>query len=207
MGCRVSSRVALCLTVGAVFSALWGSPAEARDWFVRAGASGGDGSQAKPFADPWQALEKCEAGDAVHVTEGKYYGRSGLGTWKLPFDGVQLIGGYDRDFKVRDPWTHLTELLWDKTSKNWPKEERVTSNSKGNVIDGVVIDMKDQNQYVDEALSGRTEKAGESAMRFTHPVTVRNSVILNPGASGIVTVAGSVIENNLILNAVGWGWR
>jgi len=48
-------------------------PLRARDWFIREGAEGGDGSQAKPFADPWQALEKCEAGDVIHVAGGNYY--------------------------------------------------------------------------------------------------------------------------------------
>lgn len=43
----------------------------ARDWFVRDGASGGDGSLAKPFNDPWQALDVCEANDAIHVAAGK----------------------------------------------------------------------------------------------------------------------------------------
>src|SRR4051812_21146165 len=35
-------------------------PALARDWFVKAGSSG-DGSQASPFGDPWEALDKCES--------------------------------------------------------------------------------------------------------------------------------------------------
>lgn len=194
--------VLLCLLAAVSFTP---SEAFARDWFVRAAATDGDGSQAKPFADPWQALEKVQAGDAVHVAAGKYYGRLGQGTWAIPFDKVQLIGGYDASFKTRDPWTNHTQLLWDKTSKNWPKEVRLLSHAKDTVVDGVILDMRDQNQYADAAESGRTEKPGESAMRFTHPVTVRNSIILNPGQHGIECVPGSTIENNLILNAVGWG--
>ena len=118
------------LTVVCCAVSLLALPAQARDWFVREGASGGDGTQGKPFADPWQALDKCEANDAIHVTGGKYFGRSNVGTWAIPFDGVQLIGGYDKDFKERDPWKNLTQLLWDKKSKNWPKEERLMSNGR-----------------------------------------------------------------------------
>ncbi len=184
---------------------LFAPPAQARDWFVREGASGGDGSLAKPFADPWQALDKSEANDAIHVTGGRYFGRNNVGTWELRFDGVQLVGGYDRDFKERDPWKHLTRLLWDKTSKNWPKDERLLSNAKGVVVDGVVIDMRDQNQYQDDAQTGRTEKPGLAAMRFGRAATVRNSVIVNPGDTGIVCPQGSTIENNLIVNALPWG--
>ena len=59
--------------------------AQARDWFVRQDSGGGDGSLQKPFADPWMALDKCEAGDAIHVAAGKYYGRAKVGTWEIPF--------------------------------------------------------------------------------------------------------------------------
>src|SRR5215467_8461501 len=86
------------------------APARAREWFVRAGSEGGDGSQAKPFADPWQALETCEAGDVVHITGGKYFGKLNQGMWVIPFDNVQFIGGYDVEFKTRDPWTNRSEL-------------------------------------------------------------------------------------------------
>ncbi|HSI06711.1 MAG TPA: hypothetical protein VLC93_19635, partial [Myxococcota bacterium] len=115
------------IVLSAVVSLAVAAPAQARDWFVRAGADNGDGSLAKPFADPWQALDKAEANDVVHVTGGKYFGKHSLGTWTLPYDGVQLIGGYAVDFKSRDPWKNLTELLWDSKSKNWPKEARLNS--------------------------------------------------------------------------------
>jgi hypothetical protein len=199
MRLRFACSIALCVGV------LVPHAAHARDWFVRGGAQSGDGTKAQPFADPWQALDKCEANDAIHVTAGKYYGRLGLGTWKIPFDGVQLIGGYDRDFTARDPWKNHTELLWDAKSKNWPKEERVSSTANGTVVDGVIIDMQDQNEYVDAERTGRRDKSAESAMHFVLPVTVRNSVIINPGENGIDCTGASVIENNLIINAVGWG--
>lgn len=133
------------------------SPAFARDWFVREGAQGGDGSMQKPFGDPWQALEKVEAGDAVHVTGGKYYGRTRTGYWVIPFERVSLIGGYDGDFETRDPWKNLTELLWDPQSKNKAKEARLSSNAKGVVIDGVVIDMQEQSKWEDPERSGRLD--------------------------------------------------
>lgn len=182
------------------------SSALARDWFVREGASGGDGSKAKPFADPWQALDACEANDAVHVAEGKYFGRNRTGAWVLPFDGVKLIGGYDADFKERDPWKHRTELLWDKSSKNWPKDERILSLSQNTVVDGLVLDMREQNEYTDEAQTGRkVDRPANDAMRFSRAATVRNCVLVNPGANGITCPQGSTLENNLILNALGWG--
>ena len=59
------------------------APPAGRDWFVRAGAAGGDGSREKPFADPWQALAACQASDRIHVAEGRYFGRMGAGTWAI----------------------------------------------------------------------------------------------------------------------------
>ena len=193
----------LCLTLLLLLAS---APAPfARAWFVRAGSEGGDGSQARPFSDPWQALEKCEKDDTVHVAAGKYFGKLGEGTWVVPFDGVRLVGGFNKDFTERDPWTHKTELLWDKTSKNWPKDERLTSNAKNIVVDGITIDMKDQIQYSDAKNTGRVDKPCPTAMRFTQPAIVRNCVIVNPGFHGIDCVPGSTIENNLILNAMDWG--
>ncbi len=67
-----------------------GQRASGRDWFVRAGADGGDGTVERPFADPWQALEACEAGDRVHVARGVYTGQLDAGTWVIPFERVAL---------------------------------------------------------------------------------------------------------------------
>jgi hypothetical protein len=179
--------------------------AEARDWFVRAGAEGGDGTRDKPFADPWQALEKCEAGDAVHVTGGKYYGKLGEATWVIPFDKVQLIGGYSADFSARDPWANRSELKWDESSKNMPRGPRLSSQAHDVVVDGFVIDQKDSNAYDSPDKTNKKEIRSENAMNFTQPATVRNSVIVNPGMYGVRAPPGSTIENNLILNAIDWG--
>ncbi|HUR39211.1 MAG TPA: right-handed parallel beta-helix repeat-containing protein [Planctomycetota bacterium] len=180
-------------------------PARAREWFVREGAEGGDGSLAKPFSDPWQALEKCEAGDAIHVAGGKYFGKLNAGIWEIPFDGVQLIGGYDKEFKSRDPWTNRTELLWDAKSKNRFLAPRLKGNAAKNcVVDGLVLDMKDYDSWTDDAKTGRKDKAniGENAIDFSQAVTVRNCVILNPDGYAIKAPPGSTIENNLIFNSI-----
>src|SRR5581483_102918 len=114
---RMSRMIlSVLLALGGITAAA--EPLRAREWFIREGAEGGDGSLAKPFADPWQALEKCESGDVIHVAGGKYYGKLNGGVWELPFANIQLIGGYDKDFKTRDPWTNRTQLLWEPTSKN-----------------------------------------------------------------------------------------
>ena len=179
--------------------------ANAREWFVREASEGGDGSMAKPLGDPWQALEKCEAGDTIHVTGGKYFGKLNAGVWEIPFDNVQLVGGYDKEFKSRDPWIHRTELLWDPASKNRVLHPRLSGNTAKNcVIDGIVIDMKDFIRYTDDRKTSRVDmpNPGENAIDFAQAVTVRNCVIVNPDGYAIKAPPGSVIENNLIFNGM-----
>jgi len=189
---------------------LLGAPREAsaapvgRDWFVRAGAPAGDGTRERPYGDPWEALAVCEARDRVHVTEGTYTGRLGVASWSIPFDGVELIGGYDLEFRERNPWRRRTRLAFDPASRNAPQAERLTSSRTGVVVDGLFLDMQDQNGYVDDARTGRTERPGESAMRFTGPATVRNCIVLNPGVHALVCPPGSTIDNNLFVNALIW---
>src|SRR4051812_23328503 len=115
----------------------------ARDWFVKAG-SDGDGSMSKPLGDPWEALDKVQSGDVIHVAGGKYYGRLRNGMWEIPADDVTMLGGYDADFKTRDPWKNLTQLLWDKTSKNRPNDTRIRSTKAKSVVDGFTLDERDQ---------------------------------------------------------------
>src|ERR1035437_8255585 len=90
--------------------------AQARDWFVRGGSTG-VGSKESPFGDPFEALGKCEANDVIHVAEGRYTGKLGSGEWVIPFEGVQLVGGYSKDWSARDPWKYQTQLVWDRNSK------------------------------------------------------------------------------------------
>ena len=98
-----SNSVALVLAV--VLSAV-PRASEARDWFVRAG-SDGDGSQARPFGDPWQALDKCEAGDAIHVTGGKYFGRSNTGSWIVNGNRKRTTLAPDGELYIEDFATEL----------------------------------------------------------------------------------------------------
>lgn len=197
--------LSLACLLGSILVSPCATQAQSRDWFVRAGATAGDGSKGKPFDDPWYALERCEAGDRIHLAEGKYFGKAGAGTWEVPFDRISLIGGYDAAFQKRDPWHQRSMLCWDKTSKNWPKQERLSSLAHDLVIDGLVIDMSDQVEYQDEQLSGRAGRLAPTAIRLQFPATVRNCMVLNPGEYGIACGTGSQIVNNLVVNAMGWG--
>ncbi|QSQ23247.1 right-handed parallel beta-helix repeat-containing protein [Pyxidicoccus parkwayensis] len=183
-------------------------PAHARDWFVRAGATGGDGSREKPFADPWMALERVEANDKVHVATGTYFGKLERGNWEIQFPGVQLLGGYDADFRERNPWKNPTELTWRKTSVNRPDVSlaRVSTSTQrdteGATIDGFLIDMQDYYEYVSEG--GNFDPKAlmrNGAVDLARGGILRNCLIVN-SINAVRTSPGAVVENNVIVNSI-----
>ena len=71
------------------------------------------------------------------------------------------------------------------------------------VLDGLVIDEHEQNQYDDEKESGRTPKSldsSDAAVRLALPSTVRNCIFINTSGEGLICPNASTIENNLFLN-------
>ena len=144
--------------------------------------SAGDGSLARPFSDPWEALARCEAGDRIHVAGGRYYGQLDSGVWKIPFRNIQLFGGYDPAFKSRDPWTQFTELTFKAGSKNKPgSNPRFVFGDEyaGFRLDGFVIDLDSQNRHQDDG-------SLDPAVREKTPLGLDQP--------------GCVLANNLILN-------
>ncbi|MCP3098697.1 right-handed parallel beta-helix repeat-containing protein [Myxococcus sp. K15C18031901] len=184
------------------------APAHARDWFVRAGAVGGEGSRDKPFSDPWMALERVEANDAVHVATGRYFGKLERGNWELAFPGVQLLGGYDAGFRERDPWKNLTELTWRKGSPNRPDVSlaRVSTSPQrdttGATIDGFLIDMQDTYEYVAEGGDFDPKALQRNgAVELARGGILRNCMIVN-SIQAVRTSPGAVVENNVIVNSI-----
>ena len=177
-----------------------GRTALGKDLFVRAGATAGDGSQAKPFGDPFEALAVCEAGDSIQIAQGRYTGKLESGEWKVPFDNVSLVGGYNDDFSQRDPWKFHTMLVWDRNSKNSPEDERIVSNVMGTTIDGLVLDSSEQNEYDDTGRSPKSLDHASATVRLSLPGTVKNCVFVNTGREAVVCANGTTLENNLFMN-------
>jgi hypothetical protein len=183
---------------------------EGRDWFVRAGSSGGDGSREKPFRDPFQALEKAEGGDTIHVAAGDYFGKLRSGRWVLSIRYLALLGGYDADFKTRDPWTNHTRfaLEAEERAKGRPEGKILYSeeNSDGLLLDGFIFDGSTWNTYKDGSLDlDRSPIAPLIQLRgLDSPVTVRNCIFLNGSDSAVdINCALTVFENNIVVNTSG----
>ncbi len=176
-----------------------------RDWFVKVGAQSGDGSKEKPFKDPWQALEKCTPGDAIHVAEGEYFGKLKTGYWAITVRMISMLGGYDKDFTERNPWKHPTRLGYAKDdSKAWTSGAFIRGNDdhSGFILDGFVFDGSDVNKYNAEGSLIPDQSSRNGLVELSSPdCTVRNCLLVN-GSLGSVTMMGDggTIENNIIAN-------
>jgi hypothetical protein len=155
-----------------------------RDWFVVAGSAGGNGSKEKPFKDPWQALEKCESGDSIHVAEGDYFGKLKIGVWTIDTTYISLIGGYDKEFKVRDGYQVQGE-----------------GDHTGAVVDGFIFDKKESNKYFPNGdLDRDRSDAREHLWLFYPGVVIRNCTFLNGNGAALRVCNGATIENNIFIN-------
>ena len=181
-----------------------------RDWFVRAGSSGGDGSREKPLRDPFQALEKAEGGDTIHVAAGDYFGKLRSGKWLLTIRNLSLLGGYDADFTARDPWTHHTRFALDaeEKAKGRPAGTILYSeeNSDGLIVDGFIFDGSSWNTYQEGSLSmDLSPLAPLIRLRgLDSPVTVRNCLFINASDGAVILDSAlAIFENNIIVNTSG----
>lgn len=177
-----------------------------RDWFVRAGNMGGDGSKDKPFRDPFQALEKCQSGDTIHIAEGDYHGKLKVGRWKIELPYIALLGGYDANFTERAPWAHPTRLYCPTEFKG--TRGGVTLEGDGDytgaIVDGFVFDKRTNNNYDQDHNLVDQDTDHSIQLRLERPeCAVRNCIFVNGGEGGIQIANGMVVENNLFMNHVG----
>lgn len=189
-----------------------------REWFVRAGATGGDGSRESPFRDPFQALDKAGPGDTIRVAGGEYFGRLRSGNWKVPVRHLTLVGGYSTDFSTRDPWTNATRLGLPSDADRQARAAHTgrflecADICEGLVVDGFVIDAATLNTYFDEAAGGGLDVRGTPISTMVEvrgaDIVIRNSVFAN--ASGVGVSIGSIsgtFENNVVVGTSGTGVR
>jgi len=188
------------------------APAErsmGRDWFVKAGSSGGDGTREKPFRDPFQALEKAEGGDAIHVAGGDYVGKLHAGQWKILIRNLALLGGYDAEFKERDPWKNPTRFVMSEEEKAKGTLQGTilgsNENSEGLVLDGFIFDGSTYNGYTPTgALDLRQSPTDTlvSLMGARAPITVRHCFFLNASCEAVsISCPFGLFENNVVVNA------
>ena len=84
--------------------ALCAAFAQAGDIYVSlsTGKKKNAGTKEAPLKNLWHALQKAADGDKIHLAEGIYPGNAKC-NWFLVDKAVSIIGGYSKDFAVRDP--------------------------------------------------------------------------------------------------------
>jgi hypothetical protein len=170
---------------------------------VRSDAKGGDGSKAKPFKDPYQALDKAEPGDTIHVAGGEYGGKLKNGHWVVDKPFIAMLGGYDAQFTARDPWERPSLLFWPADSKSTAAGYTVeaTLTAQGFVLDGFTFDKRTQNAYLDNGdLNVGMSDKHEAVWVAGADSVVKNCTFVN-GAFGALRVNDTLrIENNIFMN-------
>jgi hypothetical protein len=173
-----------------------------RDWFVRAGSTG-DGSREHPFKDPWQALDAATPGDSIHVAEGEYFGKFKSATWKVKTPYLSLLGGYDNQFKTRDPWKQPSRLGYSAGNSSPGSEAYVVGEDDhtGLIFDGFVLDGRDVNALDNHGNLASRFPERELLTVFSPDVIIRNCLLVNAAGPAIQAFGQNThIENNIILN-------
>jgi len=160
-------------------------------------------ARGKPFRDPFQPLERCEAGDTIHVAGGDYFGKLKAGRWQVDCPDITLLGGYSPDFASRDPWRNPTQLLCPADFKGARGGYTIEGREMhdGCVLDGFVFDKRANNKY---AANGDLEAMGSDTTEhvwLSRPrCAIRNCVFVNGAQGAVRTASGHTIENNVFVN-------
>jgi hypothetical protein len=182
-----------------------------KDYYVRAGSSGGDGSREQPFRDPFQALDKAAAGDVIHLAGGDYFGKLKTALWRFAAEDLTLLGGYDEKFASRDPWKNPTRLvLADKTKASHTGPFLASTDPAGDfILDGFIFDGSSKNSYLDNGGLDLSKASMDALVQLMgREVTIRNCIFLNANGSGLeVSAVAGKLENCLFLNVSGMAAR
>ncbi|MBN1554568.1 MAG: right-handed parallel beta-helix repeat-containing protein [Phycisphaerae bacterium] len=165
----------------------------AKDIYVSAASSGGDGSKAKPYKYLWRAVDNAQRGDVIHVAAGVYEGKGGCGHFLMKTPNLTLAGGYTPDFSKRDPFTNRTLLQRAKDFRgSWTglPEGVIACDSKSPpdnlIVDGFWMNGQTRNVYQPGGdINPRGSYHGRMIGMSGKDVAIRNCVLLNPYGTGM----------------------
>jgi hypothetical protein len=205
------------LVAAMALAAAFACSAFAKDVYVRAGASGGDGSKEKPYPDISVALAMgVYAGDVIHVAQGVYYGEGAVGKWVIKTPDVAIVGGYSTDFSARDPFKYRSilarglsgelvaeakkrghdvewglSLVPTKASYNGGPLVTIEGDVKNVIVDGFVIDGYTRLTYKPSGdLRIDVGPIGSPLVSFNKPgCKLLNCVLVNSGGPGVQMIA------------------
>ena len=144
---------ALVVTAGLALSlnASAGSMPDLKDaMFVckATGSNKNNGTKDKPYKNIDKAAKKAKSGQTIAVCEGEYSGTFDIGFVEFK-KAFKLYGGFNPDFSKRDVVKHATIFAPNNASgaKGRKALFKFTSEVKGAVLDGFILDMGQRNSY------------------------------------------------------------
>ncbi|WP_299764268.1 hypothetical protein [uncultured Dokdonia sp.] len=179
---------------------------QGRDWYVSKNTGSGQlGTKERPAKDLGNIIHHLKPNDRIHIAEGIYMskGKRGADEINVP---VQIYGGYDTTFSIRDPWdahktifTGVNEYmkLTDPRIYIRTDQQRESNGQKSTgsviVVDGIIIDNGPRNRYHKNENLAIRRKASPKSQQNPSPesggivivgshytnINVRNCVVMN----------------------------
>ena len=181
--------------------------AKGRDWFVRAGASGGDGSKDKPFKDPYPGPRKMR-GRRLHPRHRRRLRRQpprrALDRGYARYHHARRIRPRISPPAIRGKIPSLLYCPADFKSTRNGYTLQGDGDHTGFVLDGFVFDKKLDNKYNDKGDLLVEESDKSEHLWLARPdCVVRNCVFINGATGAVRMAAGQTIENCIFLNHYG----
>ena len=184
------------------------SLASAREWYISIErGKGRSGTLEKPAKDLGNIISKLEAGDRIFIAAGVYLGRAANGSDAITVP-VEISGGWNDDFTVRDPWGEFKTIFsGDHASDNFVTDYRLsidTSKFSTNlkplehriVVDGIIFDNGDRNFYAGSEQLKIVRKGSAS----NNPTPESGGLVISTGQLGEVIVKNCIVINTAPTN-------
>ncbi len=180
------------------------------------GANKNPGTKDSPYKEFDKAINEAGDYDKIYIAEGVYFGNFEVGYFEIK-KPMEIYGGFNADFSKRDPINTPTIIRTKPKSGSGKQTIIYITETQDVVIDGLMIDMGEQNSYNQNAPEGvetgylnLTNTGGtpqRSAIRIVgNNVTIRNNTFINISYGGVSiaqrqNMPGKIlIDNNVFIN-------
>ena len=169
---------------------------------MKSGSNKNDGSKEAPMKNIDKAIAKAEAGDEIRIAQGTYMGTFNIGYLETD-KPIKIYGSWDEQFGEQDIVNHPTVFQPDNESGGKSRKAllKFTKAVDGTVIDGIVWDMGERNNY--DAKDGLVEGVDGGRMRYSsEPSPPKNSTVEEPAISIASAAQGGdvTIQNCAFVN-------
>ncbi|MFO8021635.1 MAG: right-handed parallel beta-helix repeat-containing protein [Perlabentimonas sp.] len=185
------------------------------------GSNRNDGSKDAPYKNIDKAIKEANDYDKIFITEGVYSGTFDVGFFEIT-KPLEIYGSYSNDFSKRNPAKTPTIIRTKPKAASGKQTLIYIREAQDVVIDGITVDMGEQNNYDSKAPDGietgyltLTNTGGteqRSAIRIVgNDVTIRNCTFVNISYCGVsvaqrMSMPGKIlIDNNVFVNCAHTG--